>query len=77
MRNEVDTGMAKEGLRTLAYAYKDVDIHTWDDMRRRFNDFATDEDKTNIDAHDQIIDVTDGLIVWAGKKKYCRVRLTD
>ncbi|MCA9057210.1 MAG: tyrosine--tRNA ligase [Planctomycetaceae bacterium] len=35
------------------------------------------EDKTNIDAHDQIIDVTDGLIVWAGKKKYCRVRLTD
>ena len=41
--------MAKEGLRTLAYAYKDVDIHTWDDMRRRFNDFATDEDKTNIE----------------------------
>ncbi len=33
------------------------------------------EEKTTIMSHDQQIDVTDGLLVWAGKKKYCRVRL--
>ncbi len=33
------------------------------------------EEKTTITTHDQQIAVTDGLLVWAGKKKYCRVRL--
>ena len=33
------------------------------------------EAKTAITAHDQLIPVTDGLLVWAGKKKYCRVKL--
>ena len=33
------------------------------------------EDKLAITSHDQTINVTDGLLVWAGKKKYCRVRL--
>ena len=33
------------------------------------------EDKTTITSHDQAINVTDGLLVWAGKKKYCRVKL--
>lgn len=33
------------------------------------------EEKTRIESHDQIIEVTDGLLVWAGKKKYCRVIL--
>jgi len=33
------------------------------------------EQKTAITAHDQQITVTDGLLVWAGKKKYCRVKL--
>ncbi len=33
------------------------------------------EDRTQIDAHDQQIPVSDGLLVWAGKKKFCRVRL--
>lgn len=33
------------------------------------------EEKTTITSHDQQIEVTDGLLVWAGKKKYCRVRL--
>jgi tyrosyl-tRNA synthetase len=32
------------------------------------------EEKTTIISHDQQIEVTDGLLVWAGKKKYCRVR---
>jgi tyrosyl-tRNA synthetase len=35
------------------------------------------EDKAAITAHDQWITVTDGLLVWAGKKKFGRVRLTD
>ena len=33
------------------------------------------EDKTTITSHDKQIAATDGLLVWAGKKKYCRVRL--
>ena len=33
------------------------------------------EDKVTITAHDQQIPVTDGMLVWAGRKKYCRVRL--
>ncbi len=33
------------------------------------------EEKTAIMAHDQPIAVTNGLLVWAGKKKYCRVKL--
>ncbi|MEZ6031862.1 MAG: tyrosine--tRNA ligase [Planctomycetaceae bacterium] len=33
------------------------------------------EEKTTIATHDQQIEVTDGLLVWAGKKKYCRVKL--
>ena len=33
------------------------------------------EKKTTIESHDQQIAVTDGLLVWAGKKKYCRVKL--
>ena len=33
------------------------------------------EDKIAITSHDQAIHVTDDLLVWAGKKKYCRVRL--
>lgn len=33
------------------------------------------EDKQPVTAHDQPIAVVDGLLVWAGKKKYCRVRL--
>jgi len=33
------------------------------------------EDKATITSADQQISITDGLLVWAGKKKYCRVRL--
>ncbi len=33
------------------------------------------ESKETIASHDQLIAVTDGLLVWAGKKKYCRVKL--
>jgi tyrosyl-tRNA synthetase len=35
------------------------------------------EDKTPIAAHDQPIDVTDGLLLWVGKKRFCRVQLVD
>ncbi|RMG34556.1 MAG: tyrosine--tRNA ligase [Planctomycetota bacterium] len=34
------------------------------------------EDKTRIQAHDQAIPVTDGLLLWVGKKRFCRVRVT-
>ncbi len=35
------------------------------------------DDKTAITSHDQAINVSDGLLVWAGKKKYCRVQIVD
>ncbi|MEO1998589.1 MAG: tyrosine--tRNA ligase, partial [Planctomycetaceae bacterium] len=34
------------------------------------------DDKQRIDAHDQLIPVETGLMVWVGKKKFCRVNLT-
>lgn len=34
------------------------------------------EDKTPIESHDQSIEVTDGLMLWVGKKRYCRIRLS-
>ncbi|MEX0702397.1 MAG: tyrosine--tRNA ligase [Planctomycetales bacterium] len=35
------------------------------------------EDRRPIAAHDERIAATEGLLVWAGKKKLCRVRLAD
>ena len=35
------------------------------------------EEKTVIQTHDQAIEVTEGLLVWAGKKKFCRIVLKD
>jgi tyrosyl-tRNA synthetase len=33
------------------------------------------EDKARIEAHDQSIMVVDGLLLWVGKKRFCRVRV--
>ncbi|MEX2287088.1 MAG: tyrosine--tRNA ligase [Planctomycetaceae bacterium] len=35
------------------------------------------EEKTRIETHDQQIPVTDGLLLWVGKKRFGRVRLSD
>jgi tyrosyl-tRNA synthetase len=35
------------------------------------------EDKVKVDSIDQSIDVESGLLVWAGKKKVCRIELLD
>lgn len=34
------------------------------------------EEKTKMEQHDQRILVTNGLLLWVGKKRYCRVELT-
>jgi tyrosyl-tRNA synthetase len=34
------------------------------------------EEKTRIETHDQPIAVTDGLLLWVGKKRFCRVKLS-
>ena len=34
------------------------------------------EDKTVVLTHDEQVEVSDGLLVWAGKKRFCRVALT-
>jgi tyrosyl-tRNA synthetase len=33
------------------------------------------EDKQRIDSHDQPIEVTEGLMLWVGKKRYCRIEI--
>ncbi len=35
------------------------------------------DDKTRITSHDQPITVEDGLLLWVGKKRFCRIELTD
>jgi len=35
------------------------------------------EDKTKIDPQEKTIAVEDGMLVWAGKKRFCRVELVD
>lgn len=35
------------------------------------------EDKTRIESHDEQIEVETGLLLWVGKKKFCRVELAD
>jgi len=35
------------------------------------------EDRTRIESHDQLIDVADGLVLRVGKKRLCRVRLSE
>ena len=34
------------------------------------------EEKTPVSTHDEQVAVSDGLLVWAGKKKFCRIALT-
>ena len=34
------------------------------------------DDKTRIESYDQLITVDDGLLLWVGKKRFCRVELT-
>ncbi|MCA9077630.1 MAG: tyrosine--tRNA ligase [Planctomycetaceae bacterium] len=33
------------------------------------------EDKTKIESHDQPIEVTDGLLLWVGKKRFCKLKV--
>lgn len=35
------------------------------------------EDRQRVDSHDQQIELKDGLLLWFGKKKFCRLELTD
>ena len=48
------------------------------DARRQIEQGAAalTEARTKIEKYDQLIDVTEGLLVWVGKKKFCRIGLT-
>ncbi len=35
------------------------------------------EDKTPIASHDQPIEITDGLLLWVGKKRFCRLQVVE
>ncbi len=45
------------------------------DARRQIEQGAAalTEARIKIEKHDQLIDVTEGLLVWVGKKKFCRI----
>ena len=47
------------------------------DARRQIEQGAAalTEARIKIEKHDQLIDVTEGLLVWVGKKKFCRVKI--
>ena len=47
------------------------------DARRQIEQGAAalTEARTKIEKHDQLISATDGLMVWVGKKKFCRVKV--
>lgn len=47
------------------------------DARRQIEQGAAalTESRTKIEKHDQLITITDGLMVWVGKKKFCRVKV--
>ena len=49
------------------------------DARRQIDQgsAALTEARIKIEKHDQLIEVTDGLLVWVGKKKFCRIGLTE
>lgn len=38
---------------------------------------AHGEDKTKFDPQTKEVEITDGLLLWAGKKRFCRVQLVD
>ncbi len=48
------------------------------DARRQIEQGAAalTESRTKIESYDQLIHVTDGLMVWVGKKRFCRVSIT-
>ena len=48
LEEKVNT-MARRGLRTLAYAYKDIDFYAWEDMKRNNNNFLSESDRENIE----------------------------
>ncbi len=35
------------------------------------------EDRNRIENHDDLVEVSTGLLLWAGKKRFCRIELTD
>ena len=41
--------MTMTGLRTIVYAYKDIDYYAWEDMKKNHNNFATEKDREVIE----------------------------
>jgi magnesium-transporting ATPase (P-type) len=46
---EIVEKCAKKGLRCMVYAYKDVDIDTWEDLKMRHNDFESEKDRESLE----------------------------
>jgi Ca2+-transporting ATPase len=50
LNEEIIDSMAKHGLRTLAYAYKDMDSDGWEYLQAQNNNFAKEEDRYVIES---------------------------
>ena len=45
LENEIIDSFAKKGLRTLVYAYKDIDSDLWETKQADYNNFANERDR--------------------------------
>jgi magnesium-transporting ATPase (P-type) len=49
LEQEVIENQAKLGLRTLAYAYKDIDINEWEELKASNNEFESEADRATLE----------------------------
>ncbi len=73
-------GELTEGQMPAAVLFKLTNLcKTTSDARRLIqqNGAAIGEEKTKLPAETKDIAVTDGMLLWAGKKRFCRVQLMD
>ncbi|MCC7421635.1 MAG: tyrosine--tRNA ligase [Planctomycetaceae bacterium] len=76
----VKRGDLKEGKLAAAVLLKSTGLcASTSDARRLIaqGGASTGAEKTRMTSHDQPIDIVDGLLVWAGKKKFGKVELQD
>ena len=49
LEEEVIDRLAKQGLRTIAYAYKDISTDEWEEIKAEHNNFESEEDRAKLE----------------------------
>ena len=49
LNQEIIENQAKLGLRTLAYAYKDIDVDRWEQIKEENNNFESEKDRESLE----------------------------